>query len=74
MPDFSLIDFRYAATKFVRDAVMFFVGSEAVLSLKDTEIPDASLESLGIALAGAVGTAAYRIVRDLFFTGETTEE
>ena len=62
------IDLQYAATKFVRDAIMFFVGSEAVLSLKDTEIPDASLESIGIALAGAVGTALYRIARDLFFT------
>lgn len=74
MPNFNLIDWGYAAQKFVRDALMFFVGSEAVLSLKDTEIPDASLESLGIALAGAVGTAAYRIARDLFFTEEISEE
>lgn len=74
MPNFGLIDWGYVSQKFVRDTVMFFVGSEAVLSLKDTDIPDASLESLGVALAGAIGTAAYRIARDLFFSGETTEE
>ena len=74
MPNFGLIDWGYSFQKFVRDTVMFFVGSEAVLSLKDTEIPDASIEALGVALAGAIGTAAYRIARDLFFSGETTEE
>lgn len=67
MPNFSAIDWGYALNKFVRDVLMFFIGSEAVLSLKDADIPDASLEALGVALAGAVGTAAYRIARDLFF-------
>lgn len=61
------INYQYVFEKFVRDAIFFFVGTEAVTSVANGD-PGVSLGALGAALLGACGTAAYRVARDLFFS------
>lgn len=66
---FTGINYRYLAEKFVRDAAAFFVASTAFQQFTSgVGAPD--FHTLGVALLGACGTAAYRLVRELGLFGE----
>lgn len=63
------INYRYIAEKFARDTVAFFIASAAVQQFTSgVGAPD--FHALGVALIGAAGTAAYRVIRELGLFGE----
>ena len=68
---FSGINWVYVAEKFVRDAAAFFVASTAFQQFVDGA-GTIDIESLGAALVGALGTAGYRLSRELGLFGEQT--
>lgn len=57
------IDFNRLASKFARDFIVVFLGSQAVLGIQGEGIFDP--KALGAAAVSAVSVALFRAVRDL---------